>query len=333
MKKLPLSIFTACTLLVGCSNSLHENAEKIFDPKSKTPLNESSLANTITHIANSKDPLNTSATIAANIVADKVSENVATAIDEAIGDSQTDIEVTGIEKSKPRFEISNTTGLISHNNGHAQTFLQVSANSVDARTTLNAGLGQRFLTSNEKFIFGANAFFDYNTNYGHQRTSVGVEVKSNVVDLNGNYYHGLTGWKSGKNGFLERALDGYDVEVGVQVPYIPSAKLYYKHFEWDFVDVADLKGGTLSLGLSHLFDTGLGIEVGHNDYENALTDESFVKLSYNISLNGLSGRKSKPFISSNIFENESVKNRMLEKVRRNNSIVVQTKFSSGVGGV
>jgi hypothetical protein len=158
VKKLPLSIFTACTLLVGCSNSLHENVEKIFDPKSKTPLNESSLANTVTHIANSKDPLNTSATIAANFVSDKVSENVAKAIDEAIGDSQTDIEVTGIEKSKPRFEISNTTGLISHNNGHAQTFLQVSANSVDARTTLNAGLGQRFLTSNENLFLALMHF-------------------------------------------------------------------------------------------------------------------------------------------------------------------------------
>jgi hypothetical protein len=34
-----------------------------------------------------------------------------------------------------------------------------------------------------------------------------------------------------------------------------------------------------------------------------------------------------------MFENKSMKNNMLDKVRRNNSIVTQTQFSSSVGGV
>jgi hypothetical protein len=44
-------------------------------------------------------------------------------------------------------------------------------------------------------------------------------------------------------------------------------------------------------------------------------------------------QSSKPLFSSEMFESASMKDKMLDKVRRNNAIVIQTKFVAAVGGV
>jgi hypothetical protein len=44
-------------------------------------------------------------------------------------------------------------------------------------------------------------------------------------------------------------------------------------------------------------------------------------------------QSSKLLFSSEIFESRSMKDNMLDKVRRNNAIVIQTKFVAGIGGV
>jgi hypothetical protein len=50
-------------------------------------------------------------------------------------------------------------------------------------------------------------------------------------------------------------------------------------------------------------------------------------------MGGQSAQSSKPLFSSEMFESTSMKNKMLDKVRRNNAIVIQTEFVAGIGGV
>jgi len=99
------------------------------------------------------------------------------------------------------------------------------------------------------------------------------------------------------------------------------------------VDATDIEGKTFSLGLSHIFGSGVAFEIGRKDYDGSKTDQDFIKLAFNVQLGGDGAESNAPMLSNKIYENLSVKGRMLEKVRRNNAIVVQTKFTSGVSGV
>jgi hypothetical protein len=320
----------------GCSsieNSWNAAVEGVIGRDSDTTSKQQSVAELVAELAESDGKKS-------DVVSKKLNEglsNLATssaqAIDNKISNSHTEVHVTGIENGKPRFEFSNVTGINSYGDRTSQTFLQSSANNTNGRTTLNLGIGQRYLSDDENLITGINAFIDYNVDYGHQRSGVGMEVKSPAFDLTANSYFGLTDWKTGKDSNQEKALDGYDVELAGQVPFIPSAKIYLQKFKWDMNDATDIEGNTYGLGLSHVFGSGIGLEIGRKDFDGSKTDQDFIKVGYSVRFGAEIIRTDTPFVSGRMFETGSVKNRMLEKIRRNNAIVVQTKFSSGVSGV
>ena len=114
---------------------------------------------------------------------------------------------------------------------------------------------------------------------------------------------------------------------------MPAAKLYVKNWKWKGEDGgADTKGNTYSLAFSHLVN-GVQVELGRRDYDGLTKDENFGQLTYTIPMGGQPAQSSKPLFSSEMFESVSMKDKMLDKVRRNNAIVIQTKFSTSVGGV
>jgi hypothetical protein len=114
---------------------------------------------------------------------------------------------------------------------------------------------------------------------------------------------------------------------------MPGAKLYLKNWNWKGVEGnADTKGNTYSVAFSHLVDN-VQIELGRRDYDGITKDENFGKLTYSISMGDGSSRSDKPIFSGEMFEGSSMSGKMLDKVRRNNAIVIQTKFVAGIGGV
>jgi hypothetical protein len=78
---------------------------------------------------------------------------------------------------------------------------------------------------------------------------------------------------------------------------------------------------------------GVQVELGRRDYDGLTKDENFGQLTYTIPMGGQSAQSSKSLFSSEMFESTSMKNKMLDKVRRNNAIVIQTEFVAGIGGV
>lgn len=204
------------------------------------------------------------------------------------------------------------------------TFFQGSVYRQDSRQTLNLGLGYRQLSSDEKWLYGINGFFDQEFPYNHQRASLGFEVRSSAVELNANKYWAISNWESGKDSLQEHALGGHDLEFGAAIPYVPSSKIYHKEFKWSALDgLSDLKGSTTSLNLSgDILVPGLRLEVGRTNYNGTKSDKDFISLTYQVNV----GKELyKPLISNKAFVLNSMKEHRLDKVRRENRIVKQNR--------
>ena len=225
----------------------------------------------------------------------------------------TDFSIKKIETIKP--EIGIQTFKIFSEDSSDLSFFQGSLFLHDSdRETFNIGLGQRYLSNDESILFGLNAFYDYEFDYEHQRFSIGAEIKSSILDLNYNQYFAESSSKKGKNGKDEEAIDGYDVEIGAHLPYIPSMKAYLKAFDFEVSGGNDFQG----LEFSTLFkvpNSGLSFEIGHTDYDHH-NDQSFINLRYSNSIKN----PGTSLFSREAFERISMKDRMYEKVRRENII-------------
>ena len=225
----------------------------------------------------------------------------------------TDFSIKKIETIKP--EIGIQTFKIFSEDSSDLSFFQGSLFLHDSdRETFNIGLGKRYLSNDESILFGLNAFYDYEFDYEHQRFSIGAEIKSSILDLNYNQYIAESSSKKGKNGKDEEAIDGFDAELGAHIPYIPSMKAYLKTFDFEVSGGNDFQGLEFSTQFK-VPNSGLSFEIGHTDYDHH-NDQSFINLRYSNSIKN----PGTSLFSSEAFERISMKDRMYEKVRRENVI-------------
>ena len=204
-------------------------------------------------------------------------------------------------------------------------FTQLSAFYVDSRTTLNAGLGYRRLEFDNTLMLGVNAFYDHEFPYDHGRFSIGLEARTTVGEVNANIYKANTEWRRGEDGNQERALDGWDVEAGLPLPYMNWATVFLKRYEWDAYDgVADAKGNDVQLRAYIPVIPGLEIQAGRT-FKDSLSDENYMSLTYNVT--EAFSKRDKPleqnWISNTAYKLASMESRRYEKVRRENIIVKQ----------
>ena len=238
----------------------------------------------------------------------------------------TDFSIKKIETIKPEIGIQ-TFKIFSEDNSDL-SFFQGSLFLHDSdRETFNVGLGQRYLSNDESILFGLNAFYDYEFDYEHQRFSIGAEIKSSILDLNYNQYFAESSSKKGKDSKNEEAIDGYDVEIGAHLPYIPSMKAYLKAFDFEVSGGNDFQGLEFSTQIK-VPNSGLSFEIGHTNYDHH-NDQSFINLKYSNSIKN----PGTSLFSSEAFERISMKDRMYEKVRRENVIKKKgASFTVKAGG-
>ena len=249
--------------------------------------------------------------------------------------TNTELTIEGRTAADPNFTLLTINPISENNDKGDLTFFQGSIIRQNNRNTINLGIGYRQLTDDEKWIYGVNAFHDYETTYEHSRMSIGAEFRSSAFEVNANKYFATSGAKTGRDGNTERALDGYEIEVGGQVPYIPSAKLFVKNWKWDGYQAADTKGNTYSLQINAPVAPNVTLEAGTKDFDTG-TDIDFVNLTYKFGLGGGPTEKDaivQDLIADQAFNNTSMKKKMLDKVRRKNQIVIQTNFTASAGGV
>ena len=196
------------------------------------------------------------------------------------------------------------------------------------RETFNLGYGKRFFNADKSFLYGLNIFYDYELDYDHQRGSVGGEIKSSILELNTNHYFAISDEKTGKNNIKEEVADGYDLEIGAHIPYMPTAKIYTKLFEYDIPGGSDFEGLEYSSKIG-IPNSGLNLEVGYKDFgNNSYEDQWFLNLTFNLS-------KINPdtsLVSDKAFERVSMNDKKYDKVRRENLIVKSKSFSVKAGG-
>ena len=265
----------------------------------------------------------------ANADTSKIKDNFFSSIESFLDGNfeDTDFSIKSTEGLKPQIGILTFKPLNDTDDG--LTFFQGSLFTHDGdRETLNLGFGKRILSNDESFLFGLNAFYDYEIDYDHQRTSIGGEIKSSILELSTNHYFGISGEQTGKNNIKEKVADGYDLEFGAHVPYIPTAKMYAKIFEYDIPGGSDYEGVEYSSNIG-IPNSGMNFEVGFKDYgNNGYDDQWFFNLTF--SLNKMNPNTS--FVSDQAFEKVSMKDKKYEKVRRENLIVKSQSFSVKAGG-
>jgi len=110
-------------------------------------------------------------------------------------------------------------------------FNQSSLTRFNNRTTVNTGLGARYITPDGKMIFGVNAFYDYEIKAKHKRTGLGLEFITSMFEVRANYYKTVSGNIIYK-GINESALDGRDFSLTANIPYVYSSNVYFTDGQW-----------------------------------------------------------------------------------------------------
>jgi hypothetical protein len=201
--------------------------------------------------------------------------------------------------------------------------------SDDSRETINLGIGKRKLVNNDTLLLGANLFYDYELDYNHQRTSIGIEAISSVGKFRANQYYGLSGWQTGLDNIKEKALNGNDIEIGAPLPYLPWTNFYLRSFKWEGASgAADQKGDEMSLEAK--LPTGLNIEVGKRSNDGTTEDEKFISLTWTCC--NKDNDQENFGISDKAYNLTSVADQRFVKVRRQNLIVKQKEMSLTVIG-
>ncbi|MDA7484106.1 inverse autotransporter beta domain-containing protein [Planktomarina temperata] len=118
-----------------------------------------------------------------------------------------------------------------HETSNLFLFNQTSIVNFDSRRTFNIGLGARHITDDETLILGANAFYDYETKSGHKRSSLGFELLTAMLEFRANTYNAISGTIA-YNGINETALDGRDMKLTANLPYLYSSNVYYSSGKW-----------------------------------------------------------------------------------------------------
>ena len=244
------------------------------------------------------------------------------------GEGDTQVRIDMGEDYKPEFSIVTVRPIAIHHSVDA-TFiqLQLSDHKIrgDSRLAGNIGVGYRKLSDNKNSMTGANVFFDYDEK-GNARASVGVELRSSAFDALANYYSAISGGKT-VGDFTERTLDGYDISVVGQVPYIPWVNVIGKSYRWEAEkNSKDSTGEKLSLEM--VLTPNLIAEVGFDD-NNINGTDNFAKITF-IYPPRETPTASTDFISEKAFVQFDMSTELLSIVRRANK---QTIESEGTGVV
>ena len=258
--------------------------------------------------------------------ADDLSNKISNIIADLIpGEGDTEVSIDLRENHKPDYSILGVREIDKTDSGNF--FTQFSLSNTEKRNTErtvgNLGFGQRMLSNDNTMMTGYNVFWDYDS-YGNSRTSLGLEARNAVLDFSGNYY-----LNTGDGKDEEKPLEGYDLNLASQVPYMHRADVFVNAYEWFGRDRAGIRG--TKLGSELLLNPNLNLELAFDDKDKkGLEDEWYARVMF------VYPPRSGPslqdgFISATAWnEEKDMSGELLTKVKRNNKIVVEFKGTSTI---
>ncbi len=258
--------------------------------------------------------------------ADDLSNKISNIIADLIpGEGDTEVSIDLRENYKPDYSILGVREIDKTDSGNffTQFSLFNTEKNNSERIVGNLGFGQRMLSNDNTMMTGYNVFWDYD-NYGNSRTSFGLEARNAVLDFSGNYYLNIGDGKD-----EEKPLEGYDLNLASQVPYMHWADVFVNAYEWFGRDRAGIRG--TKLGSELLLNPNLNLELAFDDKDKkGLEDEWYARVIF------VYPPRSGPslqdgFISATAWnEEKDMSKELLTKVKRNNKIVVEFKGISTI---
>ena len=254
-------------------------------------------------------------------ISSKVSEYVSNLIP---GEGDTEVSIDLRENNKPDYSILAVREIQKTEDGNFFTqfsFFNTEKNN-DERLVGNLGFGKRILSDDKTMMTGFNAFIDYD-DIGNARSSLGLEARNAVLEFGYNYYFGID------DGTDEKVLDGYDLRLASQIPYMHWADIFINAYEWEGRDRDDIKG--TKIGSELLLNPNLNLELAYDDKDKAgLKDEWYAKIMF-IHPPRTGPSLQDGFLSSDTWKEEkNMSGELLKKVKRNNKIVVEFKGLSTI---
>ena len=238
------------------------------------------------------------------------------------GEGTTEVSIDLRENYKPDFSILGVREIEKNSNNN--TFMQFSLSNTEKlnkeRYVGNLGMGKRFLSEDNHTLTGFNVFLDYD-HYGNTRGSIGGEIKNAVMGLTSNYY------KKIDNGSVdEKVLDGYDIELTSQIPYLHWADIFYNNYKWNGAEREDLEGS--KIGTEMLLTPNLAFEAAYDDKDiKGLEDEYYANIIFVHPPR--EGATAQDGVSNQIWKKEKdMSDEMIAKVKRNNKIMIEFSGST-----
>ena len=253
-------------------------------------------------------------------LADAVTEYISNLIP---GEGDTELSIDLRENHSADFSILLVRELASSSDDNMFTQLSLFNTEKDSkdRIVANLGVGKRFLSDDKFSLTGLNAFLDYDDE-GNLRSSIGLEVRNAVLDFSFNNYFALDDADG------EKVLDGYDLRLASQIPYVHWADIFINSYSWDGVTRDDVEG--LMYGTEMLLSPNINLEIAFDDKDKAgLDDEYYAKIMF------VHPPRNSASISDGISSDmwraqKDMSDEMLTKVKRNNKIMVEFSGSANI---
>tara|TARA_Y100000590_G_C15661146_1_gene992659 strand:- start:499 stop:1383 length:885 start_codon:yes stop_codon:yes gene_type:complete len=261
-----------------------------------------------------------------NKIYDSAAEQISHGISKLIpgeGVTEVSVEVTDEKSHNPDISILAVRDILSRDNSNIFTQFSVHNTEVngDTRYVGNIGLGYRFLTPDNSYMYGINSFYDQDFKNDHARASVGLEARAKMIDVSVNKYQKVTDMLVVR-GNEEQVLNGYDYNISSQLPYMPWALFNYKGYNNEKEKASeDSEGRVFSLELA--INPALQLDLSLDDSTTTGVDDV---LSAEVNL--VYPPKDKEFtmiggLSENKFETRDMSDELSDKVRRNNKLTVE----------
>ena len=239
------------------------------------------------------------------------------------GDGDTELSIDLRENYSADYSLLLVRELDGETNKNTFTQLSLFNTEKDSkdRNVLNFGVGKRFLSDDKFSLTGLNAFLDYDDE-GNLRSSIGLEIRNAVLDFSFNNYFALDDADG------EKVLDGYDLRLASQIPYVHWADIFINSYSWDGVTRDDVEG--LMYGTEMLLSPNINLEIAFDDKDKAgLDDEYYAKIMF------VHPPRNSASISDGISSDmwraqKDMSDEMLTKVKRNNKIMVEFSGSASI---
>ena len=257
-------------------------------------------------------------------VSDKISAKVNDYFSNLVpGKGSTEVSIDLRENNSPDFSILAVRELEKSKSGNffTQFSLFSTEHNNDERIVGNLGFGKRNLSKDKLTLTGTNLFFDYDS-HGNMRTSLGLEARNAVLEFYGNYYKGLD------EGDDEKVLDGYDLRLESQVPYMHWADIFYNTYKWKGVERQDIEGA--KMGSEVQLTSNVNLEIAYDDKKKkGIQDEWYARIMFIHPPK--EGPSAKDGIAKTAWKEEKdMTGELLTKVKRNNKIMIEFKGSATI---